>query len=623
MGHSVQLATRFCRFKNENGPVLPVLLQPAPRVNCSVSAKPKLSDQGQLRQVINCRRMPASHLLIWVLAVVIFAADLSAKAQTTQHWNMLQPGGLPGLPVMTGIQKTTNGVTLTWYGPPGYYQLYQKLGLTGSSWQVVGSLNYTNEAIITTLHSNAFFRVATASPRYVGAQACDECHAGVHDTVVLTPHFGAFTNALFAAQGGQTNGSCLACHTVGAGLPTGFVSLAKTPQLAGVQCENCHGPAANHAADPDDPTVVPHVELAATMCGGCHNSEFVPASAAAYHPPRYEEWNTSLHRAIVPEVQSVITATPSLISTCGTCHSGTVREALLENETLPNAQEASAVGVGCATCHDAHTLYVHTNSLNGVVTNTFTGVVVTNTQLGLLYTNQIANPLSSMQAFATAGSFTTNYNPEISICAQCHNDRGALPTDTSFPPHNSSQYNLLLGVVGVLPPGQPTVEPATHAFLEKQCVACHMQTSRYVSPAQPANSGHSFEVDTYAACATCHGSAANAQNLATFLAFDINSQIQTLNAALNQWATTKAPVALQVKYGARAWEYTNPGSLSPGGPGPTAAEQSSNAVPSTIQQARFNLYLVVNDGSLGVHNPLYCLDLLDYAEQLVQQELEK
>ena len=411
------------------------------------------------------------------------AADLSAQGQGVQHLSILQPGGLPGLPVMTGIQKTTNGVSVTWYGPPGYFQLYQKQGLTGSGWLPVGGLNFSNQAVITTLQSNAFFRVAAASPRYAGAQVCAECHAAVHDPEVLTPHAGAFTNALFVSQGGQTNHSCLACHTVGAGLPTGFVSLSKTPQLAGVQCENCHGPAANHAANPDDPTVVPHVELAATLCGGCHNAEYAPAAAAAFHPPRYEEWNTSSHRAVLAAVQADFVTTPALISTCGACHSGTVHEALLENNPLPVAQEAGAVGVGCATCHDAHELYVHTNPLNGVVTNGLSGQTVNNNQLGPVYTNQLASPLASFQPYHTTGSFTTNYNPEINLCAQCHNDRGASPADTAYPPHHSPQYNLLLGAVGVLPPGESTNQPATHAYLEKQCAACHMQTSAYAGSA--------------------------------------------------------------------------------------------------------------------------------------------
>ena len=99
---------------------------------------------------------------------------------------------------------------------------------------------------------------------------------------------------------------------------------------------------------------------------------------------------------------------------------------------------------------------------------------------------------------------------------------------------------------------------------------------------------------------------------------DINFQIQSVNAALNKWATNSS---LGAKYGTRAWEYTSPGGLSAGGPGPSAAEQTTNAVPDTIKQARFNLYLVLNDGSVGVHNPLYCLELLNYADDLVEQEL--
>lgn len=42
---------------------------------------------------------------------------------------------------------------------------------------------------------------------------------------------------------------CLPCHTTGYGMAGGFVSLAETPDLIGVQCEACHGPGGGYLAD--------------------------------------------------------------------------------------------------------------------------------------------------------------------------------------------------------------------------------------------------------------------------------------------------------------------------------------------------------------------------------------
>src|SRR6185436_17421205 len=131
--------------------------------------------------------------------------------------------------------------------------------------------------------------------------------------------------------------------------------------LAGVQCENCHGPAARHAANPADFTVRPRVEIAATVCGGCHTAQSVPSTVAASHLPYYENWNTSAHRAVNDSVRASFSSAPNTIATCGSCHSGTVREALLEDIPLPTAYEAGTIGVACATCHDPHDIFAHAN----------------------------------------------------------------------------------------------------------------------------------------------------------------------------------------------------------------------------------------------------------------------
>ena len=325
---------------------------------------------------------------------------------------------------------------------------------------------------------------------------------------------------------------------------------------------------------------------------------------------------------MLPELQADFISSPGNIAGCGSCHSGAAREALLEGQPLPDAHEAGAIGITYATCHDPHATYVHTNVLNGIViTNSATGQpVATNNLLGAVYTNQIAAPLASLQDYHATGSFPADYNPNINVCAQCHNDRGASTNSTSRSPHHSPQYNMLLGTFSQADTGVPPNQPGPHSMAEMQCATCHMQTADPAGPNAPAVSGHQFTVLSYQACAQCHGSAANGQGLAALVQLIITNQIQTVNTLLNQWAATKAPPAL-AGYGALAWEYTTPGDLSTGGPGPNAAQQA--LIPAGIQQARFDLYLVLYDGSLGVHNPDYALDLLDEAQGFVMQELNK
>src|SRR6185436_8482388 len=175
----------------------------------------------------------------------------------------------------------------TWDGPSGNYQLYQKSKVT-DLWQPIGQpVNQLRAATVTAPFSAALLRVSGPSPHYAGSQACLECHNPIVKTATHTRHFGAFTNELFIALGGQTDPSCFSCHAVGYGVPTGFVSAAKTPSLANVQCESCHGPAAWHAANPEDPVTKPRVDISSAVCGGCHNGT-APARVAQYHPPRFE-----------------------------------------------------------------------------------------------------------------------------------------------------------------------------------------------------------------------------------------------------------------------------------------------------------------------------------------------
>lgn len=533
------------------------------------------------------RSVFSQSVIIWMaVAAVGLAGSCLALAQEVPHWNIPQAGGMPGLPVMTGLEPRADGVRVTWDGSPGYYRVFQRTNVHSGSWQAVTGPLLTRNATLPVGPDNAFFRVAGPAPQYAGAQACAECHEPVHRLTAHTGHAHALDTLKRIGQ--DKNPACLPCHTVGYGLPTGFVSETATPHLAGVQCENCHGPAANHVANELDWAARPRAELAAQVCGGCHTDS---------HQPTWEEWKSSRHAAVTEDLNP-----PGRINSCGRCHSGSVRLALVKGRDPAVAVTNDAnVPITCAVCHDPHGRHVWTNVLTGTVT-----------------TNQLRHPVASTNQYAmgTGGDFTAQYNPDINLCAQCHNDHGATWSGNARAPHHSPQYNMLLGAAGVLDAGF-TPRAATHALqIGNQCVGCHMPTAPYQSEDQPAMTGHSFKVESFASCRDCH---VFPEFSTPFAMLSVANQIRQLKDALDLWATTRAPDTLRTQYGPRAWEYSIPGDLSPGGNGPTSAEQAQ--IPEAIRKARFNLYLVKYDGSYGTHNPRHTINLLEQARIWIQAEL--
>ena len=70
-------------------------------------------------------------------------------------------------------------------------------------------------------------------------------------------------------MGSDRDPECVICHVIGLGSEGGFVTEEKTPHLAGVGCENCHGPGSGHVlASGQAPTGRPK-----TACEGCHTPE--------------------------------------------------------------------------------------------------------------------------------------------------------------------------------------------------------------------------------------------------------------------------------------------------------------------------------------------------------------
>lgn len=113
---------------------------------------------------------------------------------------------------------------------------------------------------------------------YIGSNACSDCHMEQYERFM---EFSKKANSWHSVEVMRSNltddelKTCFECHTTGYGKPGGFVSKEKTPELAHVGCETCHGPGSVHAefGDPADISLKPTME----KCLSCHNEERIEA----------------------------------------------------------------------------------------------------------------------------------------------------------------------------------------------------------------------------------------------------------------------------------------------------------------------------------------------------------
>lgn len=100
---------------------------------------------------------------------------------------------------------------------------------------------------------------ATADAQYAGPARCRGCHlpqAKSWETTRMARAFELLKPGVAAEQKRAKkldpdkdytrDAECLSCHVTGYGKPGGFVSVEKTPALAGVTCEACHGAGAGY-----------------------------------------------------------------------------------------------------------------------------------------------------------------------------------------------------------------------------------------------------------------------------------------------------------------------------------------------------------------------------------------
>lgn len=91
--------------------------------------------------------------------------------------------------------------------------------------------------------------------KFAGSESCFECHTNAAEVYEKTPHAHALETLEKRTDPPRVfDPECVSCHVTGwhpqkyFPFESGFVSQTATPELANNGCENCHGPAAKHAA---------------------------------------------------------------------------------------------------------------------------------------------------------------------------------------------------------------------------------------------------------------------------------------------------------------------------------------------------------------------------------------
>ncbi|NIQ37128.1 MAG: hypothetical protein GTN81_00850, partial [Proteobacteria bacterium] len=253
------------------------------------------------------------------------------------------------------------------------------------------------------------------------------------------------------------------------------------------------------------------------------------------------------------------------------------------------------------------------------------------------------------------------------ICITCHNSRRGLYNDAvadSIPfedgraPHGSAQGDVLMGqnafFVAVGARG-------SHSFINDTCVNCHMERTPPpdLLSYNQGGSNHTFFAGT-GICSDCHGSSIDGQSLQAATKSELEGLIDetetaitgfmnvvlatsalTLTEAEDDTGATVTDIAIAMgttvsvghfgeSHGRQAMDLT----VDPGGAGEATyhvqLRRVELGVPASgnnlfaaynegvvILKAGWNILLIENDGSSGVHNPSFSNGVLGAARNVV------
>ena len=346
-----------------------------------------------------------------------------------------------------------------------------------------------------------------------------------------------FSQGVDGVIGSHYGTSCIMCHTDGYKNPEaqpnlgngGFsdVAAAQTPpwtfpndstidytrynsvppalqNMAGIQCENCHGPIGSHPLEAAFTKPLPVWNT--TACAVCHDEAPTHATVLL--------WSQSKHS----NYQVAINEGGNSSGSCQRCHTAQGYANYVDNGLgtyLPPNTVATSTAEGsmpqtCQACHDPHTTGLRVNPKNSYTSPG--GFIVENVGKGstcMVCHNSRNFARGDLVPACAAGvtSSTPNASPFCTPVTSIVLPSGTVTVLNIATPHDGRQADVFLGQNAYF---VTTGIPSKHTTVSDTCVGCHMQLhpTSLNSQITGSNTNHTFIADG-TICVNCHSAEAS------------------------------------------------------------------------------------------------------------------
>ncbi len=449
--------------------------------------------------------------------------------------------------------------------------------------------------------------VVMNAAKFLGVEKnCKNCHSGAfgdqYTPWSATGHATFLDEALDGIKSSHYGEGCVSCHTVGfdamanndgfddfefvfpgvlePGMADSmYATYPAAMDRANIQCENCHGPGSAHNGATTDGKMV--VDIGPDACAACHDDDH-------YHVYP-SQWKVSNHASL---------NRPYTRASCAPCHNGQgfidwvdggkmdIEEDLAENHNIT-----------CAVCHDPHE-----------ATNEY--------------------QLRTLEATLPSGD-VVNQGGLGKLCMNCHNSRRTLPdriqdrldNSQATGPHHGPQAEMLTTLntwtFGEDLPTSPHLIAAVPGGEANSCVTCHMYEigshGEFDENHELNTSGmHSFAmvnqkgVDNVAACEDCHGIVGE-----TFAEkkFYINGNADHDGNGEEEGLQLEVQGLMDTLYSV----------LPTDEDGDFVVDSATTGF--DVAAAIYNWEFVLEDRSLGIHNPAFTVSLLQLSIAKVRDDI--